>query len=234
MTNVNIYRKFSGLFLAGVCFWGLQLLVVNCGRNTDQDTRPEPQSLFNGVDLTGWKGDTTIWKAENQQIVGSTMDKMIDHAVWLTTEKEFDNFELSLWVKLIGDDNKNSGVYYRGQWQDIHVVGYEFDIGGWGAEEGETDENWWGELHDPYRREDMWIGPGREVIDKTYKESEWNFVKIRADGNHIQHWLNGQKMVDWHEQDPEIPKSGFIAFQLHDESRFKVYYKDIKLVPLSD
>ena len=141
-------------------------------------------------------------------------------------------------VKRTGDANKNSGVYYRGQWNDEgFVVGYELDVGGWGQEEDEEgnlseEENWWGELHDPYRRENLWIGPGLEVIKETYKEGEWNHLKIRAKGNHIQHWLNGRKVVDWYEQDEKIQKSGFIGFQLHDESRFQVAYKNIKLIPL--
>ena len=98
-----------------------------------------------------------------------------------------------------GDANKNSGVYYRGQWNDEgFVVGYELDVGGWGQEEDEEgnlseEENWWGELHDPYRRENLWIGPGLEVIKETYKEGEWNHLKIRAKGNHIQHWLMAER-----------------------------------------
>ena len=212
----------------------LSWLLVSCSSADNRDPAPGQKALFNGQDLTGWEGNKTVWEVEGQQLVGNTMDKLIDHAVWLTTETHFDNFELTLWVKLIGDANKNSGIYYRGQWNDDVVVGYEFDIGGWGEEDGSPAQNWWGELHDPYRREDLWIGPGRNVIDSTYKEADWNFIKIRADGNHIQHWLNGHKMVDWYEKDSSIQKSGFIGLQLHDESRFKVYYKDIRLVRLND
>jgi len=228
MIKKYIHNKFAGLFTILVYFFVLIMLVVSCEKRSDREQR----FLFNGVDLNGWIGDTTIWKVEDQQIIGSTMEKMIDRAIWLTTDKQYDNFEISMWVKLIGDTNKNSGIYYRGEWQDEVVVGYEFDIGGWGAEDGGPDQNWWGELHDAYRREDLWIGPGREVIDNTYKEGEWNFIKIRVEGNHIQHWLNGRKMVDWYEQDTKIQSSGFIAFQLHDESQCKVYYKDIKLILL--
>ena len=62
----------------------------------------------------------------------------------------------------------------------------------------------------------------------------WNEIKIRAKGNHIQHWLNGTKMVDWFEDDTTIQKSGFIGFQLHDESRCIVIYKDLNLVILDN
>lgn len=211
----------------------LLILTTACQNNPDQVADPKRQPLFNGINLEGWTGDITIWKVIDQQITGSTEEKEIDHAIWLTTKKDFDNFELTMQVKLVGDANKNSGVYYRGKWQDNVVVGYEFDIGGWGAEEGEQEENWWGEMHDPYRREDLRVGPGRAIIDSTYRESDWNQVRIRADGMHIQHWLNGHRMVDWYEKDTAIQKNGFIAFQLHNESQCTVYYKDIKLIPLN-
>jgi hypothetical protein len=221
--------------IIGAGFVGLLAIVsLSCKNNKEASVSSRQESLFNGSDLTGWSGDTAVWKAEDNMIVGSTMEYLIDHAVWLTTNKNYGNFELTMSVKLVGDANKNSGVYYRGKWNNDVVVGYEFDIGGWGAEEGEPAENWWGELHDPYRRGDLWVGPGREIIDSTYKEAEWNNIKIRADGSHIQHWLNGTKMVDWYEQDTTIQKSGFIGFQLHDESRCKVYFRNIKLLRLSD
>jgi len=210
------------------------MLTVYSRSDLAQDNSEKEPLLFNGLNLNGWIGDTTIWKVVDNQIVGSTEDRLINHAIWLTTEKRFDNFELSLSVKLVGDANKNSGVYYRGQWQDSVVVGYEFDIGGWGAEEGEEAENWWGELHDPYRREDLWIGPGRGVIDSTYREGDWNHIRIRAEGRHIQHWLNNRKMVDWIENDSTIQKNGFIAFQLHDQSQCSVYFKDIRLRSLKE
>ncbi len=234
MRLTNYYQKLLMKTIPVVCLSILVLTEIACSNNTEQKDTYEAESIFNGKDLSGWIGDTTIWKVEDGNLVGSTMEKLIDHAVWITTENEYADFELTLSVKLIGDDNKNSGVYYRGKWDDNVVVGYEFDIGGWGAEENEPAQNWWGELHDPYRREDLWIGPGREVIDETYKEAEWNEIKIRAEGNHIQHWLNGVKMVDWYEKDTTIQKSGFIGFQLHDESRCKVFYKDLKLVSLKN
>jgi hypothetical protein len=233
MTQKNNHQWFRKIILVSACFSFLLMAVINCTNDKKKNISQETESIFNGKDLKGWVGDTTVWKAEGGKLVGSTMEKIIDHAVWITTDNQYDNFELSLSVKLIGDANKNSGVYYRGSWEEDVVVGYEFDIGGWGAEEDEPEQNWWGELHDPYGRGDeLWVGPGREVIDKTYKESDWNEVKIRADGNHIQHWLNGTKMVDWFEQDSTIQKSGFIGFQLHDESKCKVYFKDIRLVQL--
>ena len=60
-----------------------------------------------------------------------------------------------------------------------------------------------------------------------------NHVKIRVLGNHFQHWLNGVRTVNWHEEDETIQKSGFIGFQLHNESKLEVRYRDITLTTIS-
>lgn len=188
--------------------------------------------LFNGSDFTGWNNNyPDNWIVENGMLIGTTLEKLIDNAIWITTESEFDDFILEMQVKLIGDENKNTGVYYRGQWDGEHVVGYELDIGGWGDED---DAVWWGQLHDPYRREDLWIGPEGKDLQGVYHENEWNYIKIIVNGNHIQHWVNNTKTVDWFEQDSTIKRMGFIGFQLHDETKNKVHFKDIKLIRLDN
>jgi hypothetical protein len=41
------------------------------------------------------------------------------------------------------------------------------------------------------------------------------------------------KTVDWHEKDASIQKVGFIGFQLHNESKFEVRYRDISLIKIN-
>jgi len=190
-------------------------------------TAVEPIKLFNGKDLTGWSGNTYNWRVEDGLLIGATKSKKDpERAQWIITEEKFDDFELTLWVKLEGDGNRNTGVYYHGEWnEEEEVVGYEFDIGGWGGEK----ELWWGELHDPYRR-DMWITLlKKEELVALYNKKGWNHVRIKVEGNHIQHWLNGVKTVDWLEEDESIKKSGFIGFQLHNESKFEARFRNIIL-----
>lgn len=187
--------------------------------------------LFNGITLEGWTGNKNGWTVIDGLLVGATVSKKIPkEASWIITEHTYDDFEITLWVKLEGDGNRNSGLYYRGEWnEEGQVVGYEFDIGGWGGEK----ELWWGELHDPYRR-DLWVGLPKEKVVSLYNKKGWNHVRVRVHGNHIQHWLNGVQTVDWYEKDPKIQKSGFVGFQLHNESKFKVYYRDIQLINLTE
>lgn len=211
----------------------LQLLIFSLaqGQNSTRIVTGDTIELFNGVDLNGWTGNKKGWTVTDGLLVGATVSKKIPkEASWIITENTYDDFEISLWVKLEGDGNRNSGLYYRGEWnKEGQVVGYEFDIGGWGGEK----ELWWGELHDPYRR-DLWIGLPKEKVVSLYNKKGWNHVRVRVQGNHIQHWLNGVQTVDWYEKDPKIQKSGFVGFQLHNESKFKVYYRDIQLINLNE
>lgn len=229
-------KPYSRQFILSSSLASLLLLLSCNSSNTSFES--ESVQANNGVGnqkivlnnwlLGDWTGDSTIWRLENNVLVGSTMEKVLETSAWITTTTQFADFELRLEVKLIGDVNKNSGVYYRGQWDEEYVVGYEFDIGGWGAD----GEIFWGELHDPYRRADLVEGLSRSAIDTIYKEETWNEVKIRAVGNHIQHWLNGHETVSWHEDNREMQKTGFIAFQMHSESKAKVFFKNIQLTPI--
>lgn len=216
--------------------------VVGCDQNeqsnvddtamTPQDTTLIPQDtvyLLNVTDLTNFEGVKSNWSIEDGMLVGAVpADGILEASSWITTKESYGNFEMTMEVKLLGDQNRNSGIYYRGEWSEDAVVGYEYDVGGW----GEDNELYWGQLHDPFRR-DLWIGPSNSEIMSLYKPEEWNSVRIRVVGDRIQHWLNGEMVVDWTEEDPEIARSGFIAFQMHDETVFQVFYRNIVLVPFN-
>ena len=56
---------------------------------------------------------------------------------------------------------------------------------------------------------------------------------IRAEGNHIQLWINGFQTVDYTETDPSVETSGVIAVQIHAGPPSQALYKDITLLDLS-
>ncbi|MNL74863.1 hypothetical protein D3C87_2005700 [compost metagenome] len=60
---------------------------------------------------------------------------------------------------------------------------------------------------------------------------EWNTLRIRAEGDRTQTWLNGHEMVDL--TDAKIGAGeGSIALQIHDGGGIKVRWKDILLEEL--
>jgi len=67
----------------------------------------------------------------------------------------------------------------------------------------------------------------------VYKLGEWNEIRIKAQGNHVQHFLNGKLTADVTDDDPSLaPKSGVIALQLHKGQPMTIQFKDIELKTL--
>jgi hypothetical protein len=57
-------------------------------------------------------------------------------------------------------------------------------------------------------------------------------VRVIAQGDRIQIFLNGVQTVDYTEQDPEIERSGVIALQVHSGPPLEVHYRNIRIKPL--
>ena len=89
------------------------------------------QSLFNGKDLTGWKGLRDLWSVKDAAITGYTKDGKLpgganSFLVWDGTAADF---ELKVRFKLVGG---NSGIQYRSKYADksefFHIAGYQADM----------------------------------------------------------------------------------------------------------
>ena len=63
------------------------------------------------------------------------------------------------------------------------------------------------------------------------KPGDWNTLRIRLEGNHVQTWLNGEPMTDF--TDDKIGAAqGRIALQIHDGGGIKVLWRNMKVVRL--
>jgi Domain of Unknown Function (DUF1080) len=185
----------------------------------------DSKSLFNGKDLTGWEGDEKTWRVEDGAIVGGSLDAVVPRNEFLCTTKTYDHFELKVTFKLLGDKDKaNAGVQFRTKRIPKHheVSGYQADVG----------QNYWGALYDESRRNKVLASPKAEDIAKIIKLNGWNEYKIRAEGPHIQLWLNGTKTVDFTETDPTVEQTGIIGLQVHGGGKTKALYKDITIEEL--
>jgi hypothetical protein len=185
----------------------------------------EPVKLFNGKDLTGWEGEEKTWRVEDGAIAGGSLETIVPRNEFLCTTKSFDHFELKVTFKLLGDKKTaNGGVQFRTKRIPKHyeVIGYQADIG----------QNYWGALYDESRRKKVLAGPKAEDLPKIVKYDDWNEYRIRAEGPHIQLWLNGTKTVDYTETDPKVEESGIIGLQVHGGGKTKVLYKDIVIEEL--
>ncbi|SFH54682.1 3-keto-disaccharide hydrolase [Planctomicrobium piriforme] len=184
------------------------------------------ESLFDGKTFAGWEGETDkTWRIEDGAIVGGSLDTTVPRNEFLATTKKYENFDLTLKYKLEGTEGfVNGGVQFRTERIPNHheVIGYQADLG----------KGYDGALYDESRRKKILQQPSEEVLKQALKPGEWNEYRIRADGPHIQLWLNGVKTVDYTEEDPAIAKSGIIAVQIHGGCKAIVRFKDIELTEL--
>jgi hypothetical protein len=180
--------------------------------------------LFDGKTLRGWEGNEKMFRVEEGAIVAGTLREKIPHNEFLCTEKQYGDFELRLKVKLVGEGG-NAGIQFRTKRIANHheVSGYQADMG----------QGWWGSLYDESRRNKILAGPKKEVMEKIVKPDDWNDYVIRAEGNHIQLWINGTQTVDYVEKDEGIASTGVIAVQIHGGPPSEASYKDIRIQELA-
>lgn len=187
--------------------------------------KPKPVVLFDGKTLDGWEGDTTkTWKIEDGVIVGGSLETTVPRNEFLCTKKTYEDFELKVTFKLLGEKNKNAGVQFRTKRIPNHheVSGYQADVG----------QGYWGALYDESRRNKVLAKPDPKVLEKLIKDDDWNEYVIRCEGPRIKLTLNGTVTVDYTEEDAKVERSGIIGLQIHGGAKAKVFYKDISIEEL--
>jgi putative membrane-bound dehydrogenase-like protein len=175
-------------------------------------------TFFNGKDLSGWDGNTSLWKVEAGEIVGRT-DTGTSRNQFLRSRLLASDFRLTLKVQLVRKNKgfENSGIQFRSQaLADGEMKGYQADIG----------PGWWGKLYEEHGRGLLWDRSGEAHV----KDGEWNDYVVEAVGARVRTWINGQPCVDL--DDPAGAKSGLIAFQLHSGGPTEIRFKDLRLEPL--
>jgi hypothetical protein len=192
----------------------------------DQATKdPKPVAIFDGRTFEGWEGDLKIFRIEDNAIVGGSLKDRIARNEFLCTQKIYGDFELRLKVMLLGGDAANAGIQFRTKRipNNYEVSGYQADVG----------IGWWGALYDESRRNKVLTGPDQAKMKEVIKNAEWNDYVIRAEGTHIQLWINGVRTVDYIEEDPKIETTGVVCPQIHAGPPSEAWYRDITIVDLT-
>jgi hypothetical protein len=151
-----------------------------------------------GKSLDGWKAEPEYWKVEEPGVLHGRTPGTAEHHYGYT-EQSFSDFELHADWKMIGN---NSGICIRiAPTSFDNVPGYQVDMG----------DGYWGCLWDERGRGKVVDYPKAEA-DKIVHKDDWNHYYIRAQGHHIQAWLNGVKTIDVVDEKGLL--SGPIGFQL--------------------
>ena len=190
--------------------------------------------LFDGESMEGWRvfgqdGMSEGWAVEDGMIV-----RVADGARDIITEEEFGDFELQLDWRV--EPGGNSGIFIRASEEvdrifegapEMQVLDDEGHVDG-GNPLTSAGANY--ALH-----------PAPRGVVKP--AGEWNHARIRVDGPHVTHWLNGQEIVDYElwtdewkarvaaskfAEWPEYGtfRRGHIGLQDHGD---RVYFRNIKV-----
>ena len=176
--------------------------------------------IFDGKTLEGWDGDASVFRVEQESIIGGQLKDKIPHNFFLSSKEEYSDFELTLEFRLIGEGT-NAGVQLRSKRIPDHheMIGYQADLG----------QNYWGALYDESRRNKILAAPKKEELDKVLKRDDWNKYRILCEGRHIQLWINDFKTVDYTEADAVIEQKGLIALQIHGGPPGEAHYRNIRI-----
>ncbi|MBL7699498.1 MAG: DUF1080 domain-containing protein, partial [Chitinophagaceae bacterium] len=196
-----------------------------------------------GKTLSGWKGDASVWKVEDNTIVGeTTAENPIKSNTFLIYEKSKpSDFELVAEFRISATGN--SGIQYRSTSVDsipFTLKGYQADIDGGNVYTGQNyEERGRGFL--AKRGENATLEKGKEPqitsmiadpdsLKSLIKAGDWNEIRIIAKGNTIRHFINGILMSEVTDNDGRLrKKKGLIGFQVHAGPPMKVEYRNIRI-----
>jgi uncharacterized protein (TIGR03067 family) len=212
------------------------------------------KSLFDGKNLTGWSGRPQHWSVEEGAITGRTTKEHPaqgnNFLIW--TNGTIRDFELRLSYKIVPNNTNgfaNSGIQYRSKdFGNFVVGGYQADF-----EAGKTfsgilyEERMDGILAQRGQKTIIQSVDGKskvevvgslgksEDIQGKIKDKDWNNYVVIAQGNHLQHFINGTPTVDVIDERTEgkAAKEGVLALQLHAGEPMTVQFKDIRIKSLS-
>ena len=199
--------------------------------------------LFNGKDLTGWSVVNGAGKfaVDGDTIVGSGIN--LKSNTFLRTDQTYKNFDFRFEMKF-DDLSGNSGVMFRGlqkPGKDGRVHGYQCE-----HDNGKA-RAWTAGLYDEARR--GWLMPSASKTQNTTEQKtaqkaftaqgqkimrwdEWNQVRIRCEGRHIQIWLNGEVRVDYTDEGKDFTPEGFFALQVHAGKSCHVRWRNLQIKEL--
>lgn len=250
--NASSFRRFASYKNTLFSLFALSAVIL-----ASASPPPEPagmESLFNGKDLSGWNGDPRLWSVKDGVIHGETTPETPaqGNTFLILKDRPFKDFDLRFSFRCTADNN--SGVQYRSKHitegrvrNDWVVRGYQHEI----RNENQLP-NVAGFIYDEGGRRGriclagekaVWENGKKNVVgelidakgyERLFKLNDWNDVVIIARGNHIQHFLNGELILDFTDNDSRLAlKEGIIALQLHAGRPMWTEFKNIRVKELA-
>jgi 3-keto-disaccharide hydrolase len=232
--QMNPMRIHSKLLL---CFF-LVALATGCVslNGAESANAHEWEILFDGKSIEKWRGyKRDAFPAKTWEIKDGCLKAIPgDDGVDLVTKEQYGDFELRLEWKVA--PGANSGILYHASeatdepWQ----TGPEMQV---------LDDDKHADGQDPLTSAGSLYALIAPKNKKLKPVGEWNEARIIVRGNHVEHWLNGLKIVEYELGSPELnkliaaskfkdwprfgkEKSGHIVLQHHHD---EVWYRNIRV-----
>jgi hypothetical protein len=192
------------------------------------------KTLFDGKDLSQWRGYKSESVPEGWKVVDGALWKNTQPAD-LVSKEEFGDFELSIEWKIGAAGN--SGIFYRGTEEEDHIywTGPEYQL----LDDEKADDNT-SRLTCAGAAYDLYPSPPGHLKPV----GQWNATRILAKGPHVEHWLNGTKLLEYELGSPDweakvkkskfgvYPKYGRAAkghFALQGDHEGELSFRNIKV-----
>lgn len=150
-------------------------------------------TLFDGKTLNGWRSyqnkENNSWSVKEGVLHcnGSSATQREARAD-LITENQYENFDLELDWKI--SPQGNSGILYMvtEEFPTSYLSGPEYQL---------IDDLHWGEKLEDWQKTASNYAMHPASVLATKEVGEWNHTRIVVNRGHVEHWLNGQKVVDY-------------------------------------
>lgn len=211
---------------------------------TKKEIKQGWQLLFDGKTLNGWKGYNhndcgARWTVQNGDLVCLGEGGGMGYDI--ITTKKFSSFELSLDWKI--SPQGNSGIFYHVVEDPAFSNPYECS-----PEYQLIDDLGWPDKLEEWQKTgaDYAMTVPNTADKKLNPVGEWNTSKIVFNNGHVEHWLNGVKILeftawndDWNTKRTEgkwkdypaygKAREGSIGLQNHGSM---IWFRNIKIRPL--
>jgi hypothetical protein len=187
-----------------LCLLLAATLLAGCAKNTAPETNAEAGfvALFNGTDLTGWRGYNDgpmagIWVAQDGVLHLTGQPEGSPHAN-IITEAVYDDFDLRFEWKV--EAGTNSGVMFNvGEGpKQPYLTGPEYQV-----LDNEGFRSGKGLPVGPAEHTASHYGIEPAVSDETKAIGEWNESRIVLRGNNVEYWLNGMMTASYEMHSPK-------------------------------
>lgn len=192
-------------YIVFICSITLLLTLTNCMSNAQNTLTAEEKKdgwrlLFDGESADQWRSyGAEEFPRQGWEISDGSLTVLSGGGGGdIITKKKYGNFILKLEWKV--EKGGNSGIFYRALEQPKEAIYWSApemqvldNVNHPDANKGKNGNRKAGSLYD--------LIPAKPQNAKPY--GEWNSVKIVADGSYIEHWQNGEKVVEYQLWTPE-------------------------------